>query len=311
MSALRPPPLDGGAAATSRVRLVLGNESADLDSVVCALVHAFHLSVNAGAAVGTPPPPPPSAGAGDTGGKPTQDHHAHGRPLVEYITVPIVNTPRKDLPLRTDVKWMLERARVDWTHLFFSDDADVSRLRDANGPAASVVLVDHNRVTKEWEGLARAVDVIIDHHEDRGAHSHATRTIRPCGSCASLVTLAVANARSDLSTRDGGPASENSSSGSITATAATFGLDSDAVLGCSVSVDAESTFNMEPEAAELLLAAIMADTAGMTNRVTPEDEVAVELLARCCPKVDRTKLWRDIQRVKCVVASYCCRSLVL
>jgi inorganic pyrophosphatase/exopolyphosphatase len=341
VAALRSPSssVDGGSAVVPRVRLVLGNESADLDSVACALVYAFFLSTHNHHHHHHHHHPQSAITQPLGGGGSATTRASAASPT--FITVPIVNTPRADLPLRTDVKWMLDRARVDWTHLFFCDDEDVARLRNSGpGPCPvveSVVLVDHNRVTAGWERVSELVDAIIDHHEDRGDHPRASRTIRPSGSCASLIALAmdagsasVDAGRAGLAAGGGGGVVDgpttyssvgvgSSSSGgggggggggcaSAASLPTVAGSDT---LSATTRVSSTTTttsvgaprriVDLGSEATELLIAAILADTAGLTNRVTSDDEAAMALLSPHSPLTDPAELWRGIQRVKYAV----------
>jgi len=133
--------------------LVLGNEAADLDSIVCAITHAF--------------------GA----------HVLQGRPAV-----PLINIPRAELSLRPEVRWLLDDLRLPTAALTFTDDVDLSALEAR--PNAGVVLVDHNLLCPSQEHLGGLVRGVIDHHADEGRYVDQCadcRVIRPVGSAATLV----------------------------------------------------------------------------------------------------------------------------
>lgn len=93
-----------------------------------------------------------------------------------------VAVPRADLPLRPEVRWLLQTAGVDEHALLCSDEADVSTLH-----TDSVVLVDHNVLQPSLRALESLVSEIVDHHDDAGKHGGAARDIAPLGSCSSLI----------------------------------------------------------------------------------------------------------------------------
>jgi exopolyphosphatase len=135
-------------------RFVLGNESADLDSMASAVACGYHLSATA-----------------DDGGAPF---------------VPLVNVPRADYKLRTEAVFLLSAVGIGPERLTFIDEVDLDALR-AGGELA-VVLVDHNLLAAGQAALADAVTGIIDHHKDEGGHPGlALRVIEPVGSAATLV----------------------------------------------------------------------------------------------------------------------------
>ncbi|KAK3266943.1 hypothetical protein CYMTET_24468 [Cymbomonas tetramitiformis] len=137
--------------------VVLGNEAADLDSMVCAIMYAFLLSQRA--TVDSP------------------------------RSVPVINIPRQDLSLRPDAVWILQQVGVDLQSLVFLDDLDLAALL-ASGRLHSLVLVDHNRLAARQADLEPAVVEILDHHMDEGMYGNSKRTITTVGSCTSLVAKA-------------------------------------------------------------------------------------------------------------------------
>jgi exopolyphosphatase len=142
-------------AAAEQVALVFGNESADLDSVASALAYAASSAV-------------PSAS--------------------QRQFVPVINIPRVDFSLRTDIVWLLAEMSVTEDDLFFADDTEIAAITSAAGSGSlEIVLVDHNNLGPKLSHLADSVVTIVDHHVDEGLHPDADRTISPCGSCASLV----------------------------------------------------------------------------------------------------------------------------
>ncbi|EFQ32005.1 exopolyphosphatase [Colletotrichum graminicola M1.001] len=158
----------------SPLTLVVGNESADLDSLCSAVVYAY---------LRTHAPP----------------HTLH---------VPVSNLARDDLKLRTEMTAALAHARLAPEDLLTLDDlpADLAP-RDTRW-----VLVDHNALTGDLAArFAGRVVGCVDHHADEGAVPRDTgdepRVVETCGSCSSLVVehcrpaweeaLADADARDD------------------------------------------------------------------------------------------------------------------
>eukprot|EP00730_Choanoeca_flexa_P011811 TRINITY_DN2818_c0_g1_i1.p1 TRINITY_DN2818_c0_g1~~TRINITY_DN2818_c0_g1_i1.p1 ORF type:complete len:359 (+),score=80.15 TRINITY_DN2818_c0_g1_i1:56-1132(+) len=137
------------AAQSQPIHLVLGNEAADLDSVASALVTAWQLS----------------------------------RRNPANPVVPVINTVRCDLVLRTEVDHVLRRLAISQDDLTFIEDLN---LRSVTG----VTLVDHNRLATGQDHLKPMVTAIIDHHTDEWDTPLTSKTIEPVGSCSSLVCLA-------------------------------------------------------------------------------------------------------------------------
>lgn len=135
---------------------VIGNESADLDSLCSAIALAY---------LRTRTPPNPT------------------------VHIPLANLYRPDLALRPEFGAVLRRAGV---HL--DDVLTLTELEQADfKPEDSRwVLVDHNALKGQLQDKygARVVGC-VDHHVDEGAVPRLTeaepRVIEKCGSCASLV----------------------------------------------------------------------------------------------------------------------------
>lgn len=135
-----------------RLRVVSGNQSADLDSVVSAISYAFL------------------------------------DPESEPI-VPLINIPKADLLLRKDIEYVLHECGIPNENLLFSDDLEHVEaefveliLVDHNVPQGEALqtFLNRHKVT---------VTCIIDHHVDEGMFKDASpRIISSCGSCSSLIT---------------------------------------------------------------------------------------------------------------------------
>ena len=134
--------------------IVIGNEAADLDSMVSAILYARLASA----------------------------FRAPGAPLV----VPVVNCPRGDFVLRTEAVYLFTALGLDVDALLFIDEVDLGSLHGAG--RLRLALVDHNILSAAQERYADAVDAIIDHHPDSGLYPRANpRRIEPVGSASTLV----------------------------------------------------------------------------------------------------------------------------
>ncbi|CEP65040.1 exopolyphosphatase LALA0_S18e00364g [Lachancea lanzarotensis] len=142
---------------SSRLLIVCGNESADLDSVVSAVTYAYFSYIR--------------------------------DPSVQVV--PVVNILRADLNLRRDIVWVLKKGNIPHNLLYFHEDLQDMRKR-FKGPIEAI-LVDHNESQSLAKKVVDSVVGIIDHHEDLGLHKDiperrsGPRIVTPAGSCSSLV----------------------------------------------------------------------------------------------------------------------------
>ncbi|OAA43942.1 exopolyphosphatase [Beauveria brongniartii RCEF 3172] len=137
---------------------VVGNESADLDSLCSAVVLAY-----------------------------IRSHVAPKR-----LHIPLSNLPRDDVALRNELGPVLAKADLE-----ASDLITLSELpQDLDPKDTEWVLVDHNVLTGKLKKYDSRVVGCIDHHVDELAISiQATpRVIETCGSCMSLVVEHYADA---------------------------------------------------------------------------------------------------------------------
>ncbi|XP_022656702.1 exopolyphosphatase PRUNE1-like isoform X1 [Varroa destructor] len=139
------------AATTRNVHVVIGNEACDLDSAVSAVVAGYIL-----------------------GSK------------TERLVVPMLNIPRSDYPLKTEVQFVFNRLNITEDLLNFFDDLCLTDLHKAK--KLEVTLVDHNVVPKCLETINDAVVRVIDHHKwEASFTSPIDKKIEMVGSCATLV----------------------------------------------------------------------------------------------------------------------------
>lgn len=169
---------DAALSGHGPLTVVIGNEAADLDSVVCAAGVAAALQ-------------------------------SRGADACAYVAV-----PRADLRLRPDVEWVFHTTGVRVQALTCADELDVVQLARSGRRKLSVVLVgacagrvraatraavlplpdappagpDHNRLTRsQHDALASHVTEVIDHHEGECPYQAARQDIVQVGSCSALV----------------------------------------------------------------------------------------------------------------------------
>ena len=142
-----------------KVRITIGNEAGDADSIVSALVHGYVLGL--------------------------EDALLKNKTTEEtaYMCAALVGVPRADLPLRRETTLLLEMAGVDLDQLLCIDSPpSVASLlapsTDGHSSAGgakplSISLVDHNRIRSSLRHLDDHVVEILDHHEDEGHHTDA------------------------------------------------------------------------------------------------------------------------------------------
>lgn len=148
------------------VRVVIGNEASDLDSMASSITYAYLLS---------------------------QDS-----PSNNEIVLPVMNIPRDDFKLRTEAVYLFNEVGIDISRLVFLDEINLGALRDKK--VINLVLIDHNKLAKSQETLADLVDEIIDHHEKENLYPHVTkRTIESgLGSTATLIAERIIKRKREL-----------------------------------------------------------------------------------------------------------------
>lgn len=139
----------------SPIRVVTGNQSADLDSVVSAIGYSY-LNYK----------------------------------YDSTVSIPLINIPQDDFKLRRDIKMVLEGHFIDEECLNFLEDFN-EMIK--NNPDVELVLVDHcnlqGKALIDYQKSGKLkVKSIIDHHEDEQVFLDAKpRIITKSGSCSSLV----------------------------------------------------------------------------------------------------------------------------
>ncbi|KAI8343585.1 hypothetical protein BC941DRAFT_509005 [Chlamydoabsidia padenii] len=145
----------------TQIILVMGNDSADLDSIISALLIAY-LNQK----------------------KVTSN---------TKLYVPLVKVPSCDLALRPEVTHVFRRAGIDASKLIYIDQVNMAYWENSNNVVKpAILLVDHNRLTPPFSNFEHNCQVVsvIDHHVDEGAYLDAPlRWIEMVGSCTSQVVL--------------------------------------------------------------------------------------------------------------------------
>lgn len=151
--------------SSQKITFVIGNESADLDSMTCSVLYAYIRSLS----------PPQNA--------------------FTSLYVPVTNIPSVDIQLRPEFLAVFRHANIESEHMITLDDLPElsvikSKLRPEN---TKWILVDHNALQGELGRIySDRVGGVIDHHEDEGKAPKETGceplVIAKSGSCTSLVS---------------------------------------------------------------------------------------------------------------------------
>ncbi|KAF1928183.1 exopolyphosphatase [Didymella exigua CBS 183.55] len=157
--------LRSAISSQQKVTLVIGNESADLDSMTCQILYAYVRSMA----------PPKNA--------------------FTPLYIPVTNMPAAGVDMRREFLAVFKHADIEAAHLITLDDLPApsdmqTKLRPEN---TRWILVDHNALQGQLGSIySSRVQGVIDHHDDEGAVPQDTgaepRIIEKSGSCTSLVT---------------------------------------------------------------------------------------------------------------------------
>ncbi len=150
------------SSITKAELIIVGNDAADLDSVVSSIAYAYM-------------------------------RYLHQETLNVWPLLPI---PRADLRLRSEVVYVLELAGIHLDDLVFIDEVDLAEIF-AGG--ASLILVDHNCPGAQFFPYHDRVVGVLDHHYDEGLFPDVLlRIIMKVGSTASLVAHEFLQASIDM-----------------------------------------------------------------------------------------------------------------
>lgn len=108
--------------------------------------------------------------------------------VTQQPAVPLVQIAKEDFVLREENLYALKLAGIPDALESLLSISDIEHVRPF--PADKLVLVDHNQLGSQYLTPQTKVVAVIDHHEDEGFYKDTAdpRLIRPCGSCASLVS---------------------------------------------------------------------------------------------------------------------------
>uniref|UniRef100_A0A1B6E685 DHHA2 domain-containing protein n=1 Tax=Clastoptera arizonana TaxID=38151 RepID=A0A1B6E685_9HEMI len=139
-----------------KVKIILGNESCDLDSTVSSVVYSFLLS--------------------------------HLLKTSQTIIIPVINVRENDFKIKTEVIYFCEDCGIDSKNFIFRDQINLNNLK--NSGVLELVLIDHHTLVADNEELRSTVTEVID-HRPRDPTSHfrddAIICIENVGSCATII----------------------------------------------------------------------------------------------------------------------------
>ena len=172
--------LPNNQASPFGVNLVIGNEAADLDSNICALLWSYFKQTST-----------------RTNGEDNNNN---------TLYIPLINILESELKLRRDVISFYKRI-IDINdhednygdYLFFNDHIDESFINQliTNNKTSQfeVTLVDHNQLSIFQESLlSEYVTCIIDHHHQDKIYKNVKINVnKPCGSCISVMVEHIQN----------------------------------------------------------------------------------------------------------------------
>ncbi|XP_008550742.1 exopolyphosphatase PRUNE1 [Microplitis demolitor] len=141
-----------------KIKVVLGNESCDLDSAVCTLVHGlWHYD------------------------KLKCEH------VDDVAVIPVLNVTKRMFRIKTEVVYVFKDNNVPLELLTFRDDIDMRELSERQ--MLELSLVDHHTLTDYDVSLADSVVEVIDHRPQDTNWPWTGRDInlKKVGSCATLV----------------------------------------------------------------------------------------------------------------------------
>ncbi|KAI0546105.1 exopolyphosphatase-like protein [Xylaria curta] len=218
---------------------VVGNESADLDSLCSALLLAYFRTYS-------PPIKRASAGNNESTG------------ITNTVHIPICHLQRADLALRPEFAAVLRDADVKGEDVFTLEDVLSSKKHSIRPEDTRWLLVDHNAMTGTLgKVFGSRVFGCVDHHADEDVipRDAEVRVIEKSGSCMSLVIERYADSWKAL------------------------GSNSPQQNGSQHTNSTSETSKIDAQLARLALAPILIDTTnlGDKNKTTAHDERAVEL----------------------------------
>jgi exopolyphosphatase len=143
--------------------IVTGNEAADLDSVISALLLAYTYQISN-----------------------------------KKNTLPLINIERKHFKLKTESKKFLQEFNITESNLIFFDDLPSNIFTGT----IKITLVDHNKLPQNLNSKNTIVEAIFDHHTDLGLYPNANpRVFKKTASCASLIADFILKKKPEIFTK--------------------------------------------------------------------------------------------------------------
>lgn len=136
-----------------KVHFVMGNESADLDSIISSIAYAYLL----------------------------QKEHPSD------VYVPLLNIVKSDIPLRKDALYLFESNHILLDDVLFLNDVEFDKLYAHD--LFRLNLVDHNTLKPSQKAYSSTIETIVDHHVDENGYYPLLRLkeIAVVGSASTLI----------------------------------------------------------------------------------------------------------------------------
>jgi inorganic pyrophosphatase/exopolyphosphatase len=157
-----------GSIPKKTIHIVLGNQSADMDSIASAIAFSYSYSMNG-------------------------------------FYIPVINIRREDLVLRADVLHVFKTLNINPEFFLYREDFDFL-LTLAQQGYLRVTLVDHNRLSPDQEIFKGYVEKIIDHHREKNSTypllKEEDKMILTIGSNATLTAKSIMESALNISSEE-------------------------------------------------------------------------------------------------------------
>ncbi|KAI4757260.1 DHH phosphoesterase [Aureobasidium sp. EXF-3400] len=248
-----------------KVTLVIGNESADLDSITSSIVYAYLRSIT----------------------------HSTRSPATLHI--PLLNIPKADINLRPELLTLLPHANISQDHLITLDDLPgLDSIKETLAPELTRwFLVDHNALQGKLGAIyADRVVGVIDHHADENKVPKETgdepRVINTSGSCTSLIINHCRETWDNLSTGTSSTGAAHAQGDSLMEDEAVTSLWDAQVAQLALASVLIDTINLQDEH----------KTTQHDERAVTYLEAKINLCAKLAAQFDRTAFYDEINEAK-------------
>jgi len=156
----------------TRKIFVMGNTSADMDSVLSSILLSFALNL--------------SNGVFDSKLNDQKEINIKSR---EVLYLPLINTEHRFFISKLDIKYLFNLYGIDFNNLIFIDRIGNLILDNQN---VNLILVDHNKLDPMQEVFSEKVIAVYDHHEDSNRNYKNIKEkhlIYPIGSCSTIILM--------------------------------------------------------------------------------------------------------------------------